>query len=131
MNYRDIASGFVEAALWSSANPDYCGDDDAPEFLDGVDAGLAPGQEFRLGLVATRWARDNRKLAEQGIEALENSQHTGEELLGHNLWLTAHSHGVGFWDRGLGDLGDDLTKAAQKLRERNGYVGDDGHVYFD
>lgn len=28
---------------------------------------------------------------------------------GHDIYLTTHGHGVGFWDRELGDLGDRLT----------------------
>lgn len=33
--------------------------------------------------------------------------------LAHDYWLTRNHHGAGFWDRGLGGLGDRLTKAAQ------------------
>jgi hypothetical protein len=32
-----------------------------------------------------------------------------DENAGHDFWLTRNGHGVGFWDRGLGDLGDTLT----------------------
>lgn len=34
------------------------------------------------------------------------------EQAGHDLWLTRNRHGVGFWDRGLGEAGDRLTRAA-------------------
>ena len=30
---------------------------------------------------------------------------------GHDLYLTTHGHGAGFWDRGLGALGDRLSAA--------------------
>lgn len=30
---------------------------------------------------------------------------------GHDFWLTRNGHGAGFWDRGLGDAGDTLTRA--------------------
>lgn len=33
--------------------------------------------------------------------------------IGHDLWLTSGHHGAGFWDRGLGERGDALTKWAQ------------------
>ena len=31
---------------------------------------------------------------------------------GFDFWLTRARHGAGFWDRGLGAVGDKLTKAA-------------------
>lgn len=34
------------------------------------------------------------------------------ECIGHDFILTRNHHGAGFWDRGLGDLGDRLTKAS-------------------
>lgn len=46
---------------------------------------------------------------------------------GHDFWLTRNRHGVGFWDRGLGEVGDRLTKAAHVYGEeyvsyRRGYL---------
>lgn len=42
---------------------------------------------------------------------------TGEyevwECAGHDFWLTRNGHGAGYWDRGLRELGDRLTKAAK------------------
>lgn len=48
---------------------------------------------------------------------------------GHDFALTRNGHGVGFWDRGLGSLGDELTTAADTYGSQNLYVGDDGLVY--
>ncbi len=129
MRWRDIASGYIEAALWSSGNPDHYTDPEAPEFLDAA-GDLAPGQALRMGLEACRWARANLEIVDTAVDALETGEYTGEELVGHNLWLTAQHHGVGFWDRGLGELGDRLTDAAHAHPERDGYVGDDGLIYF-
>lgn len=36
---------------------------------------------------------------------------------GHDYWLTRHGHGTGYWDRGLGELGERLTDAAKALGE--------------
>lgn len=51
--------------------------------------------------------------------------------VGHDLILTANGHGTGFWDRGLGDVGDALSEAcegysfdAEFAMDENGY-GDD------
>lgn len=41
---------------------------------------------------------------------------------GQDFWLTRNHHGVGYWDRGLGELGRRLTESA------HGYGG--VHVYW-
>jgi len=48
---------------------------------------------------------------------------------GHDFWLTRNHHGAGFWDRGLGEVGDRLTKASHVYGEVDLYVGDDGLIY--
>jgi hypothetical protein len=54
---------------------------------------------------------------------------TGEQL-GYDFYLTANGHGAGFWDRGLGELGNWLTSIANPYGEMGIYVGDDGFLYF-
>ena len=49
---------------------------------------------------------------------------------GHDYWLTRNGHGAGFWDRGLGEIGDVLTKACE-YTEVHAYLGDDGLIYTD
>ena len=39
------------------------------------------------------------------------------ERCGHDFWLTRNRHGAGFWDRGLGELGRQLTDAAHPYGE--------------
>ena len=34
------------------------------------------------------------------------------DYFGHDFYLTREHHGAGFWDRGLGELGEYLTKIA-------------------
>ena len=56
------------------------------------------------------------------------------EHAGHDLWLTSCGHGVGFWDRGLGNLGDRLSKACgfrTDFPEKWVDIGDDGYVRLD
>jgi hypothetical protein len=45
---------------------------------------------------------------------LESAYGTGysPSQAGHDFLLTRNRHGAGFWDRGLGDIGDKLTEAA-------------------
>lgn len=53
------------------------------------------------------------------------------ENVGHDLWLTRQGHGAGFWDRGLGDVGERLSEAARKMGERYLILGNDGMVYIE
>jgi len=53
-----------------------------------------------------------------------------EEMVGHNFWLTRNRHGAGFWDAGLGALGDRLTKAAHVYGSCDVYLGDDGKLHL-
>jgi hypothetical protein len=56
------------------------------------------------------------------------------EHAGHDLWLTSGGHGVGFWDRGLGNLGDRLSKACgfrTDFPEKWVDIGDDHYVHLD
>lgn len=55
----------------------------------------------------------------------EKTGHTG----GVDFWLTRNRHGAGFWDRGLGALGDRLSEAAKVYGSVNLYRGDDGKIY--
>lgn len=50
------------------------------------------------------------------------------ELFGHDFTLSSNGHGVGFWDRGAGELGDRIH--AMCVSEYNLYQGDDGKLYI-
>ena len=52
-----------------------------------------------------------------------------EAQSGHDFWLTRNRHGAGFWDRGLGVIGDRLTQAAHAWGSFDLYIGDDGQVW--
>lgn len=39
------------------------------------------------------------------------------EQAGHDFWLTRQRHGAGFWNRNLGIIGEQLTRAAQRFKE--------------
>ena len=44
------------------------------------------------------------------------------EYAGHDFALTRNGHGTGFWDRGLGDIGDRLTTNSKPYGESMAYV---------
>lgn len=52
------------------------------------------------------------------------------EQAGHDFWLTRNGHGTGFWDRGLGEQGERLTKACDQLDEITLSV-DNGVIHAD
>ena len=52
------------------------------------------------------------------------------EQAGHDLWLTRNGHGAGFWDRGLGEVGQQLSDIARSMGGSDAYVGDDGKVHL-
>lgn len=52
--------------------------------------------------------------------------------IGHDLALTRNGHGAGFWDRGLGSLGDELTALVDSnFKTVNLFVNDDNKIDID
>jgi hypothetical protein len=45
------------------------------------------------------------------------------ERAGHDLWYSRNGHGVGYWDRDLGDVGDRLHSAAKAMGEHHLELG--------
>ena len=50
------------------------------------------------------------------------------DQIGHDFWFTLQGHGAGFWDRGMGDLGERLTDVA-KTFSYEAWVEDD-EIHF-
>ena len=48
---------------------------------------------------------------------------------GSDFALTRNGHGAGYWDRGIGDIGDELTDAAEVAGIVDLYLGDDQLLY--
>jgi hypothetical protein len=61
---------------------------------------------------------------------LKAAGYTDPAQVAHDLWLTRNHHGTGFWDRGLGEIGERLTKLADQLGEADVYASD-GFVSCD
>lgn len=112
---RRATDAYIECALWSSTD-----DDGTP--LDQSGATLAPEARETMAQDVYDFLRG---VWDDGIDlsALEPEQ------IGHDFWLTRNRHGAGFWDRGLGELGDTLTDIAHAYGECDLYIGDDGLIY--
>lgn len=81
---------------------------------------LAPDSLAEIVAECKAFQRDNAAL----LDGLDVSQ------CGHDFYLTRQHHGAGFWDRGLGEIGDRLTDAAHAFGEFWPYVGDDGMIHI-
>jgi hypothetical protein len=77
-----------------------------------------------------KFQSDNTNLLEQAYpNYVVPDESSPEAYAGHDFWLTRNHHGAGFWDRDLGEVGEQLTEAAQTYKEVDLYVGDDGKIY--
>lgn len=123
---------YVEAALWSETdkrdgvNEDVALDQNfGPE--DVAAASMVQVRETCTDFVKANWS--DLQAAETLGDYAARGEWTGAERAGHDFLLTRNHHGAGFWDRGLGDVGDRLTEACRPYGEVYWYVGDDGTVY--
>jgi len=114
-----FVGSYLEAALWSSNDEsDESGGDPLDQNYDFSD--IAP-DDIELAKA------DCAEFQKQAGDLLKDMS---EEQAGHDFWLTRNGHGAGFWDRGLGEIGDKLTEIAHSFGEINIYVGDEGTLHF-
>lgn len=124
----EFTCAYIEASLWSSndesddsggkpLDTNYDVDDIAPDALTTI---IADCQKFQS---------DNAADLALAYDLYPQREWSPESQAGHDFWLTRNGHGVGFWDRGIGEVGDRLTEASNKCGEVHLYVGDDGAIY--
>lgn len=116
-----FTQGYVEAIYWTECNSDN------PELEDATMTDLAP--EALAAIVADCAAFQ----ADCAVSLQEAYAHEtvayDEHRAGVDYWLTRNGHGAGFWDRGLGAIGDRLSDACRRSSV-GVYRGDDGLVYL-
>lgn len=120
--FERMVEGYVTCALWASLDDD---GESLDSYLDATDISEAARATMRAecaDFVEYLHNADDDRLAEYLL-------HLTESDLGHDFWLTRNGHGAGFWDRGLGVLGQVLTKDAKTFGEAYLYVGDDDQVH--
>lgn len=120
MSLQDAVNAYLDCLLWSTPELDeegnigesldasYDRDDFAPEAI----------------AEATEDVASFYKDAGDLLNDLDDSQ------VGHDFALTRNGHGAGFWDRGLGEVGDKLTTLCHPYDSTDPYVGDDGKLYL-
>ncbi len=100
--------GYIEAALWSST------DEEGRPLDDSADANdLSPECALAMRSVCEDFIDGNADDLALYCEKMYGNGFSAEEKAGHDFWLTRNRHGAGFWDRGLGELGDRLSDAAK------------------
>lgn len=97
----EFTRGYIACAIWSSTWPD------SGRPLDN-DFGPHHLSQSALKSIAADCKSFQEHYGKQLDEASsDRSRH------GHDFWLTRNGHGAGFWDRGYGTVGDDLTQFAK------------------
>ena len=122
--------GYRDAMLWANTleyGADGAEPDELGPALDAV--------EYAEHIDAEAWAQaeaDCRAFLESAVEwrilpvvdfdgsiawPYQGLDTSGAEQAGHDFALTRNGHGAGFWDRGLGEVGDKLSKLAESYGE--------------
>lgn len=112
----DFYRAFIIALMWSSV-------DDEGEPLDVGGHELAPITKQRLREYCDAWCDANTSDL-KSYAMHRNIPGFVYEQAGHDFALTANGHGTGFCDRGIGELGERLSKAAKAnyLKMPDGYT---------
>ena len=119
---KDVfVSSYITAMLWSTGGT-----------VSGVEYETL--EEFELSGIARAKCReecyDFLTYAQDLIVSAIKTPGYSIEQAGHDFWFTRVGHGVGYWEKGLGDIGRMLTEASKTFGGVDPYVGDDGLVYI-
>lgn len=108
----DLLNGYLQAALWTE------------EDEVGSAANIESDVSNDAKIDAYKDIKNFMSQAGSLIDGIDPSQ------VGHDLWLTRNGHGAGFWDRGLGEVGEKLTQIAKSMGTKSLLRGDDGEIHF-
>lgn len=106
--FERFFQAYLETAIWSSSDET---DDQGGEPLDKnytVEA---------FTKVALKTARKDCQAFYDLHGDLMCQANADMSQHGHDFWLTRNRHGAGFWDRGYGAFGDELSTAAKAFGE--------------
>jgi len=101
----EVLDGYIEAALFSSTDPD------TDEPLDQKYSEESVATETRWKMLA-----DCKKFVEDAGSLLDGLE---PRNIGIDFWFTRNHHGVGFWDRDNieKEIGEKLTKISHSFGE--------------
>jgi hypothetical protein len=119
-----VVAGYREAAVFFTTFEKGGEDEDDREEVDGSDYDLSEDAQRHFLAECTDFVETNADLVSAAM-----AKDMDGALIGHNFWLSRSGAGTGFWDRGLGELGDRLDTAAKKFGEGYLYIGDDDLIH--
>lgn len=108
-----FTQGYIEAMFFTEEREHVDGED--LEETGAIPHNSCFGMIAPEGLAAIvafcrRFQDEHAALLAQAYELEASGTAYTDERAGADLWFTSQGHGVGFWDRGLGDVGDELSK---------------------
>lgn len=126
--YRQLDSftqGYIEAMFFTDAS-----DPDDGDLQHATVAELAPEALQRIIVDCQAFQSQNvQQLTRAYGMLVDGPNRYDAERAGNDYWYSRNGHGTGFWDRGLGEIGDRLHKAAG-FHQCDLYRGDDGLIYL-
>lgn len=109
MSLKDFTQAYIDALRWS----------EVAYSVDGADLGNFDGIEGDLSPGALRTIEGQCAEYYWANEATWTAAGMDDAQAGHDFCLTRNRHGVGFWDRGLGAVGEQLTETARLFGEQH------------
>lgn len=121
----DFTEQYIDTALWASI------DDEGQPLDANYDVpDLSPECKAKMEADCQSFQQHHAKLLEKAYATeLPGTAHYSDGAAGHDFFLSRNGHGAGFWDRGLGKVGDELHTAAKAYSSFDLYVGDDGKIH--
>ncbi len=116
IDFEEFLSGYLSAACWLVLDEDSSGDGDE-----------ASPDEIPAEIVA-EIESDCLDFCEANESLLVQSGLTAHQA-GFDFYLTRNGHGSGFWDRGIGAVGEALTKASKPYGEQVLLRDADGNIF--
>jgi hypothetical protein len=96
-------------------------------------ANLAPAALAKAVADCQAFQTANTAMLERAYVLGEAQASYDESAAGRDFWYTRNGHGVGYWDRGLGEVGIALAAACgwnTPFDTVDSYAGDDGLIYL-
>ncbi len=112
--------GYIHAMFFTDCNSD------SDDLADATFDDLAGQALHEIICTCQCYQSVNAELLSQAYAS--DSVDYDERQAGADYWYTRNGHGVGFWDRGLGDVGQALSDETE-MPEMSIYRGDDNLVY--
>lgn len=120
-----ITDSAIEALNWSDGHESDC-------VYNGLCEPNERGDEYNCGGYLVVDSALHEQIRDEvgtlGLEVWEQYLQAGGTLdqFGHDMTLTRNRHGAGYWDRGLGELGEVLSDWARCLGSLNSWVTKSG-----